>query len=52
MYKNATELFLKKGKIQTTIHKMDKQGPTVQHGEHIQYFTINYNGKKEFKWSI
>jgi len=30
----------------TIIYRMDKQGPTVQHWELIQYPVISHNGKE------
>ena len=32
--------------MQTVIYRVDKQGPTLQHREIIQYPVINPNGKE------
>ena len=38
--------------MQTITYGMDKQGPTVQYKDCIQYPEINHNGKEYFKMCI
>ena len=37
--------------MQTITFRMDRQGPTVEHRNYIQYPVINHNGK-DFKKSV